>query len=100
MAPLVDQFPRLYVEAGYIHLFLIKALAQRLGGKVRLRPKFVLAAKALPALGRPRPLGPGDLLTLHYIFGGKIAPEKENLAGGPQPDPHPAVEQKRTGPRQ
>jgi hypothetical protein len=79
LAPLVTQFPRLYVEAGYIHLFLIKALAQRLDGKVRLRPKFVLAARALPALGRPRPLGPGDLLTLHYIFGGKISPEKENL---------------------
>jgi hypothetical protein len=79
LAPLVDRFPRLYVEAGYIHLFLIKALAQRLDGRVRLRPKFVLADKALPALGRPRPLGPGDLLTLHYIFGGKIAPEKETL---------------------
>ncbi len=79
LAPLVPQFPRLYVEAGYIHLFLIKALAQRLDGRVRLRPKFVLASRALPALGRPRPLGPGDLLTLHYIFGGKISPEKENL---------------------
>lgn len=79
LAPLVPQFPRLYVEAGYIHLFLIKALAQRLKGRVRLKPKFVLAARALPALGRPRPLGPGDLLTLHYIFGGKISPDKENL---------------------
>ncbi len=79
LAPLAAQFPRLYVEAGYIHLFLIKALARRLNGKVRLKPKFVLAARALPALGRPRPLGPGDLLTLHYIFGGQIAPEKENL---------------------
>jgi len=79
LAPLIAQFPRLYVEAGYIHLFLIKALARRLNGRVRLKPKFVLAARALPALGRPRPLGPGDLLILHYIFGGRIAPEKENL---------------------
>ncbi len=79
LAPLVAQFPRLYVEAGYIHLFLIKALARRLNGRVRLKPKFVLASRALPALGRPRPLGPGDLLTLHHIFGGKIAPDRENL---------------------
>jgi hypothetical protein len=79
LAPLVRQFPRLYVEAGYIHLFLIKALAQQLDARVHLRPKFVLASRSLPALGRPRPLGPGDLLTLHYIFGGGISPQKETL---------------------
>jgi hypothetical protein len=79
IAPLAQKYSRLYVEAGYIHLFLLKALARLTAGKVRLKPKFVLASRALPALGRPRPLGPGDLLTLHYIFGGKISPEKENL---------------------
>ncbi|MGQ9689637.1 MAG: hypothetical protein ACUVXF_12775 [Desulfobaccales bacterium] len=105
LAPLAARFSRLYVEAGYIHLFLVKALARRLDGKVLLRPKFVLAGRSRSALGRPRPLGPGDLLTLHYIFGSRISPEKENvlaarslihiqlltkeeLAPGPDPTPH------------
>ncbi len=78
-APRAGQFSRLYVEAGYIHLYLLQALARRLNGGVRLRPIFLLASRSLPALGRPRPLGPGDLLTLHYIFGGKLTPEKEDL---------------------
>jgi hypothetical protein len=79
LAPLARKYSRLYVEAGYIHLFLLKALTRLTAGQVRLKPRFVLASRALPALGRPRPLGPGDLLTLQHIFGGKISPEKENL---------------------
>jgi hypothetical protein len=79
IAPLTQKFSRLYIEAGYIHLFFLKALAGLAAGKVRLKPKFVLASRALPIISRPRPLGPGDLLTLHYIFGGRISPEKENL---------------------
>jgi hypothetical protein len=79
LAPLSQKFPRLYVEAGYIHLFLIKALRKLVSGQVRVRPKFVLASRSLAALGRPRPLGPGDLLTLHYIFAAPLSPEKEAL---------------------
>jgi hypothetical protein len=79
LAPLSRQFPRLYVEAGYIHLFLIKALARLVSGQVRLRPRFVLAARSFSAIGRPRPLGPGDLLTLHYIFASPLSEEKESL---------------------
>jgi len=79
LAPLSAKFSRLFVEAGYIHLFLFKVLARLVAGKARLQPKFVLASLSLEASGRPRPVGPGDLLTLHYIFGGNISPEKENL---------------------
>ncbi len=79
IAPLSPKYPSLYVEAGYIHLYLLKVLARLVPGRVRLKPKFVLASRSLPAINRPRPLGPGDLLTLHYIFGTKISPEKENL---------------------
>jgi hypothetical protein len=105
IAPLSQQYANLYVEAGYIHLYLLKALVKLIPVKVRFQPKFVLASRSLAAINRPRPLGPGDLLTLHYIFGGKIAPEKENLlaarslihiqllnkremAPGADPDPH------------
>jgi hypothetical protein len=79
IAPLAQKYSHVYVEAGYIHLFLLKSLARLLAGKVRLKPKFVLASRALPALSRPRPLGPGDLLTLHHIFAAPLSPDKENL---------------------
>jgi hypothetical protein len=79
LAPLSRQFSRVYVEAGYIHLFLLKALRRLVPGEVRLAPKFVLASRCQAAIGRPRPLGPGDLLTLHYIFGSPLTQKKEDL---------------------
>jgi hypothetical protein len=79
LAPLTAAFPRLLVEAGYIHLALVKYLRRRLGGRARLRPVWLLAAKTRPALGRPRPLGPGDLLTLRHIFETPISPDQEDL---------------------
>lgn len=105
LAPLSHHYPRIYVEAGYIHLYLIKCLVRELQGKARLRPRFLLAGPSLTAIRRPRPLGPGDLLTLHYIFGVTTSPatenllaarsliyikllEKEELAPGRHPQPH------------
>jgi len=79
LAPLSRQFFRLYVEAGYIHLYLLKALRRLVPEEVRLKPKFVLASRSSAAIGRPRPLGPGDLLTLHYIFASPLSLEQENL---------------------
>ncbi len=79
LAPLAPQFSRLYVEAGYIHLFLLKTLAKLVAGKARLRPKYALSAPSLAALGRPRPMGPGDLLTLYHIFKTPLSADKENL---------------------
>lgn len=69
LLPFPERFPRVYVEAGYIHLYLVKALARHFRGRVQLRPRFLLSDLSLKAIGRPRPLGPGDLLTLRYIFG-------------------------------
>lgn len=77
--PLIHSFPRLYVEAGYIHLFLVHCLGRRLSGRARVRPVFLLAAPAFKAVGRPRPLGPGDLLTLFHIFQVPLAREKEEV---------------------
>jgi len=67
------------VEAGYIHLYLLKALRRLVPEEVRLKPKFVLASRSRAAIGIPRPLGPGDLLTLHYIFPSPLSLEQENL---------------------
>jgi hypothetical protein len=105
LAPLAQQFSHLYVEAGYIHLFLLKILARFMSGKAHLKPKYILASRSLEALGRPRPVGPGDLLTLYHIFQTPLSPEKENLLAarslihiqllnkneippGPDPTPH------------
>jgi hypothetical protein len=79
LAPLGLKYSRLYVEAGYIHLYMFRTLASLLAGRARLKPEFVFAARSLAALGRPRPTGPGDLLTLHHIFRSDLSPEKENL---------------------
>lgn len=79
LSSLVGTFSRLYVEAGHIHLYLIRALRRRLAGRARLRPVFLMAFRALPALKNPPPLGPGDLLTLRHVFGLATAPHREDL---------------------
>ncbi len=76
---LTARFRSLYVEAGFIHLYLVKALRRLLGGRARLRPVFLWASRSLAALSRPRPLGPGDLLTLHYIFQTPPSAHQEKL---------------------
>lgn len=75
----LDAFASMYVEAGHIHLYLVNRLRRLLAGKARLQPVFLLASPSLQGLGRPRPLGPGDLLTLLYIFNAKTTKEKEML---------------------
>jgi hypothetical protein len=79
LLPLVNSFASLYVEAGYIHVFLVKRLRQLLAGQARLRPVFLLAGPSLKALGRPRPMGPGDLLTLLHIFNVSLTKQKEEV---------------------
>jgi hypothetical protein len=79
LLPLVNSFASLYVEAGYIHLFLVKRLRELLTGQARLRPVFLLAGPSLKKLGRPRPMGPGDLLTLLNILNFSLKKQKEEV---------------------
>ncbi|MEW6388265.1 MAG: hypothetical protein AB1491_12185 [Thermodesulfobacteriota bacterium] len=79
LLPWLDRFSRIYVEAGYIHLYLVKTLRRLLSGKARLRPLFLMASQVRPQLGVPRPLGPGDLLTLGHIFQRGLSEESEEL---------------------
>jgi len=79
LASLVGSFSRLYVEAGHIHLYLFRALRRALAGRARLRPVFLMAFRTLPTLKRPRPVGPGDLLTMRRVFGVVPAPHREDL---------------------
>ncbi|MBM4284137.1 MAG: hypothetical protein FJ128_02655 [Deltaproteobacteria bacterium] len=79
LAPLVRRHRSLYVEAGYIHLFLLKGLKAHLGGAARLRPVFLQSGPSRAAVGLPRPLGPGDLLTLHHIFDAPLTRKRADL---------------------
>ncbi|MDI6852476.1 MAG: hypothetical protein QME75_02565 [Deltaproteobacteria bacterium] len=79
LLPLASSIASLYVEAGYIHLFLVKRLRQLLAGQAHVLPVFLLAGPSLKTLGRPRPMGPGDLLTLYYIFNAGLKKEKEEV---------------------
>ena len=68
LAPLVRQYPSAYIEAGVIHLSLWRLLRQQILRSNRLRSIF-LADAALKALGTDGHLyGPGDQLTLLYVF--------------------------------
>ena len=61
-----------FIEAGAIHLALYHLLKKRLPKPVRLKPVF-LARKALKILGvKGHLFGPGDQLTLTYIFHPRI----------------------------
>jgi hypothetical protein len=60
-----------FIEAGVIHLALYRLLKKRLPESLQLKPVF-LARKALKILGvKGHLFGPGDQLTLTYIFNPK-----------------------------
>ncbi|MGD2185070.1 MAG: hypothetical protein PVI71_03035 [Desulfobacterales bacterium] len=68
LATQVTRYPSAFIEAGAIHYSLYPLLRNRLPKKVQI--KFVFTAhKALKTLGQKGHLfGPGDQLTLTYIF--------------------------------
>jgi hypothetical protein len=78
LAPLIVKYPSAYIEAGVIHYQLWKLLRQKLPKKTRLVPLF-LADFALNILGeKGRLYGPGDQLTLLYIFHPTIAETEQH----------------------
>ncbi|AMM40433.1 hypothetical protein HS1_000627 [Candidatus Desulfofervidus auxilii] len=76
---------RVFVEAGYIHLFLSSFLRKSMPPDWKLKASFLLAsvsrqiAKSIIGKPLPYPLVPGDILTFWYIGKKKINPEKERL---------------------
>ena len=68
LVPLLEKFSSAYIEAGVIHYSLWRLLRLKLSSPDRLQPMFV-ARNALNSLGiKGCVLGPGDRLTLMYIF--------------------------------
>jgi hypothetical protein len=73
LAPLIEKNPSAYIEAGVIHFQLWRLLRQKLDQPDGVRPVF-LADDALKKMNEDGHLyGPGDHLTLLYIFNPTIA---------------------------
>lgn len=79
LAKLAGRFGTIYVEAGYLHLALPGFLQRLLGKRGRVRSRFLLGPVARQRVGHPYLLGPGDVLTLAYIFRRPLASETATL---------------------
>jgi hypothetical protein len=69
---------RVYVEAGYLHLGLVKALRRGLPSAA-VRPAYLLQDVYRAAGRRAHYYGPGDRLTLALIFGRRLPTERQRL---------------------
>ena len=83
LAPLVEHYSSAYIEAGLIHYSLRRQLQAQLSPSTRLQVVF-LADKALKLCGNNRSkkhlYGPGDQLTLLYIFHSNLSqPKRETI---------------------
>jgi hypothetical protein len=65
---LVTPFSSIYVEAGEIHIALFKELRKLLPSEVSIKPYFLMASVYKELSGKRHLFGPGDILTLLYIF--------------------------------
>ena len=73
LAPLVQKYESAYIEAGAIHFPIWRLLRREILPALQVHPLF-LADEALTAMGEKGHLyGPGDLLTLRYIYHPQMA---------------------------
>ena len=79
LADLTSRFASVYVEAGYMHQALPGELSRLVGRPHRIRTHFLLEELLRPLLGAPRVLGPGDELTLKYLFAADLSPAEADL---------------------
>lgn len=70
---------RVYVEAGVMHLSLIRRLAAARGAGQRLSAVHLQAEESRRLSGRPLVLAPGDLLTMRRIFRHRHEPARDTL---------------------
>ncbi len=105
IARLAGGFSSVYVEAGEIHAGLFKQLRLRMSMETRIAPTFLLAPVYRELSGKRHIFGPGDILTLRYVFHpGANGPdlrllaarsllyskllEKEEIIDAAEPHPH------------
>jgi hypothetical protein len=69
----------MYVEAGYIHYPLYRYLRQEVGKVQEIRVVYLMAPVIRKLRGKRRNMGPGDILTLHYVFHNKVREDMADL---------------------
>jgi hypothetical protein len=79
IAKVLPDEKNVYVEAGAIHIYLVKVLKQILGRRYRIKSEFLLESVVKELTGKKQVLVPGDLLTIHYILHKKADEEYETL---------------------
>lgn len=68
LAARIHPYSNAYIEAGQMHYLLWRLLQKQVGSSVNIRPCFIMDG-VVKSLGISRHLyGPGDVLTLHYLF--------------------------------
>ena len=65
---LFGHYRNMYVEAGYIHFALLRALRRALPGQARMRTFSSQESFFRSRIGRRQIMGPGDVLTLIYTW--------------------------------
>jgi hypothetical protein len=79
IAKVLPDDKKIYVEAGAIHIYLVKVLRQIPGRRYRIKAEFLLEPVIKKLTGKKQVLVPGDLLTIHYILHKKANEEYETL---------------------
>ncbi len=79
IAELFERFSSIYVEAGYIHLPLMRELLKRLPRGADFVPAYLMEPIVRSFTGRRQVLGPGDILTLMYTFQSKHDESRADL---------------------
>jgi hypothetical protein len=102
---LVSTFNSVYIEAGEIHMALFKELRKCLPSEVSIKPRFLMKPVYKKLSGKRHIFGPGDILTLYYIFHPQLESpkldilasrsliyskllEKEEIINSAEPYPH------------
>ena len=75
---LVAAGSRLYVEAGFIHFDLFRLL-RAAAPEMRVEPLFLLQPEVDRLGVARRNIGPGDVLTLHYVFHDRLPAARAGL---------------------
>jgi len=68
-----------YLEAGELHVALLRRLREQLSDSMRLDPVYLLEPVIRPLTGKRQAMGPGDLLTLLYVFRPDYEGERADL---------------------